>query len=113
MSTELSTLESRQHFLRATIAVYETELNAVECRIRDIKSREFIAANKITRDDVHLTTETGWTQDIGTLAARLRRMSNIKRFAEFNGWLWCAQFLASTGLEPTPAMLDHVPEKAT
>lgn len=74
-------------------------------------SREFIAANGITRDDVVTTNEheIPW-HHVSTFVKWLADTRCEKRWAEWNGRLHLASDLIAGRFIPTPAYLEHVPE---
>ena len=91
----------------------EDELVALRSQLRDAVSREWIAANGVTLEDVQLP----WGDDIPVFLTVykfgdwMRSTGCKKRWAEWNGALYSsAELMAGRMARDAPGLLEHVPK---
>jgi hypothetical protein len=103
--------------LARQIAALETELKPLLDRMatlrrkeREALSREFIAANQITREDVEMSSGHGkpWFGTVYEFGKWLARQSG-KVWAEWNGRIYHAADLANGRMPDMPGEVDHLP----
>ena len=107
----------RSASLARDIATLENQLKPLIDRMatlrrkeRDALSREFIAANRITRDDVEMSSGHGkpWFGTSDEFGKWLARQSK-KVWAEWNGRIYHAADLANGRMPDMPGDVDHLP----
>jgi hypothetical protein len=89
-------------------------LNLLRLQHRDALSREFIAANRITIDDVEMSDgvsdEFGYQMaTIADLAKRLKKNST-KKWAEWHGKIYHASDITSAKLPNIYGLIQHLPK---
>ena len=103
--------------LAREIEILRTELHPLLAHMENLKrrhrealSREFIAANRITSDDVELSSGNGkpWFYQVSGFAAWLRGNS-MKAWAEWNGRIYRTSDLIVGRMPDTPGEVDHLP----
>lgn len=103
--------------LKREIAALEIELKPLLDRMatlrrkeREALSREFIAANQITRDQVETSygNEKLWFGTAWEFGKWIAANSN-KRWAEWNGQIYHAADLVNGRMPDMPGMVDHLP----
>lgn len=100
MNIDMNDTES----IRLNIKVLENRLRALEADKRSVHSREFIRVNKIKREDVQRSDDPGmpWWGHIAGFAKWLALNSN-KKWACWNGTIYCSHDLIHGRFESTPA----------
>lgn len=96
--------------LEAKLAPTLKELNQFRTDLVVALSKEFIAANRITRADVELS-DLGKGEYFGTAwnFGDWLRANSTKRWAEWNGLVYHASDIINHRLRETPARMEHVP----
>ncbi len=98
--------------LNARLKPLLAERDALNHQCRDARSREFIAANRITLDQVQLSSGDGvpWFGDLKPFADWLIATKCRKRWAEWNGCLFMVSELSHYRADwSTTGYLEHVP----
>lgn len=94
----------------ARLAPQLQELEALRRQLRESASLEWIAANRVTLDQVQRSKGDGvpWFGHVSRFCDWLTATGCQKRWAEWNGWLyWTAELMVGR-FEPTPGMMEHV-----
>ena len=96
--------------LEAEIQPLLQKLTGLRRQLETAESREFIAANGITRAEIQLSSGPGvpWFGDVGTFGAWLKAQPSVKRWAEWNGRVFHSADLISGRMPRTPALFEHV-----
>ena len=103
LAQEIATLENQLKPLLDRMAT-------IRRKERDALSREFIAANRITREDVEMMSGDGkkWfgtAYEFGKWIAA----NSKKRWAEWNGRIYQAADLVNGRMPDMPGEVDHLP----
>jgi hypothetical protein len=87
-------------------------LNLLRLQHRDALSREFIAANRITIDDVKMSDDASdeWGNQIATIAdlAKWLRKNSTKKWAEWHGKIYHASDIAGSKLPQIYGLIQHL-----
>ena len=103
--------------LARDIEILRTELHPIMAQMEDLRrkhrealSREFIAANQLTRDKVEMSSGDGkpWFGTAYEFGKWLARQSK-KAWAEWNGRIYHAADLANGRMPAMPGDVDHLP----
>lgn len=84
----------------------------LENQLREVRSREWIAAHKITREQVYFSSNVDepWLGDICMLAAHVKRTSCTKPWIEWNGVLYPTHEVMLGRFQPSsPGLAEHLP----
>lgn len=98
---------------KAALAPLQAEVGALQRQLRDALSREFIAANRIRRADVQMSSGPGvpYFGHIKVYIEWLRSTRCAKRYAEWNMWLYPVAELLDMRMDPdAPGLAEHVPD---
>ena len=100
--------------LEAEIAPLTERLEQLKRQKRDEDSREFIAVNRITRDDVEMSSGEGkpWFGTIWEFGRWMRTRAVTKPWAEWNGMIYQSTGLMSDPPRPhtSAGLVDHLPK---
>jgi hypothetical protein len=96
--------------LKAEIQPLQDRLNKLARQKRDADSRDFIAANRITRDDVEMSSgdKKPWFGTVWEFGEWLTENSK-KVWAEWNGRIYHAADLVNGRMPDMPGEVDHLP----
>ena len=94
----------------AQIAPLTARLERLRREKAERDSRSFIAVNKITRDDVEMSSGDGkpWFWIVGKFADWLSANSK-KRWAEWNGRIYHTSDLLAGRMPDMPGKVEHLP----
>ena len=95
--------------LEAEIQPLSDRLQKLKRQKREVDSRDFIAANRITRDDVEMSSgeKKPWFETVWEFGEWLAGNSK-KVWAEWNGTIYHAADLVNGRMPDMPAETDHL-----
>ena len=96
--------------LKAELEPLQARLSKLERDYRDALSREFIAANQITRDQVETSTKDESKPWFGHIKEFVKWLGwhPGKPWAEWNGMIYPTSELLAGRMTDTPALYDHI-----
>ncbi len=105
----IAELEDQVASTQAQIAPLASRLEQLNRQLREAKSRQFISANNITKEDVEMSSGDGkpWFGIVTDFEDWLRDNSS-KRWAEWNGRIYNASDLIRHKMPDSPGETRHL-----
>lgn len=105
---ESSKIAVRMRELEMQVLPLQRELARVTRQYNEALSREWIAANKVTRADV--VSPDGFDEWFGGISSFIKAIPEGARWAAWNGRIYSVAELKAGKMPPdAPGMMEHVP----
>lgn len=110
MATESERLEAEARALQAQIQPLLQRRDNVQARLREARSREWIAAHGVTANDVQMSSgpDLPWFGTVWLFGDWLRKQAAQKRYAEWNGRIFHASDLMAHAMPDMPGHVEHL-----